>query len=191
LSFREIFCAKFVTGLIRSNRKVADSNYAKKDLQKADFKGQNLAFANMRGADLQEADLSEANLKEADLREADLRGANLHKANMDGTFLRDANLRGADLSSATHLCCVDIESSYIDKDTKFPTYIRIRWKSERKYICKEIQKRSKSGRRHHDQRVKDKGRLWGNRRANDERRLEVDRRAIGVKGRKPNAAEKK
>ena len=170
---------------------MAGSNYAKKDLQKADFKGKNLAFADMRGADLQEADLSEANLKEADLREANLKGANLQGANMEGTFLRDANLRGANLSSATHLCCVDIESAYIDKDTEFPKYIRIRWKSERKYACKEIQKRSKSGRRHHDQRVKDKGRLWGNRRSNVERRLEADRRGIVKKAEKPSAAAKK
>ena len=42
---------------------MANLNYAKKDLQMADFKGKNLAFANMRGADLQEADLREANLK--------------------------------------------------------------------------------------------------------------------------------
>ena len=170
---------------------MADLNFSKKDLQQADFKGQNLAFANMRGADLQEADFSKANLKETDLREANVTGAKLNGANMDGTFLRDANLRGEDLSSATHLCCVDIESAYIDKDTKFPTYIRIGWKSYRKYTCKEIQKRSKSGRRHHDQRVKDKGRLWGNRRADDERRLEVDRRGIGLKGEKPNAVAKK
>lgn len=160
---------------------MVDLNFSKKDLKKADFKGQNLGFANMRGADLEEADLSEANLKEADLREANLQGANLKGANMDGAFLRDANLRGADLNSAKHLCCVDIESAYIDRDTKFPSYIKVRWKTEREYICKEFQKRSKSGRRHHDLRVKDKGRLWGNRRSQDERRVEQDRRGIGLK----------
>lgn len=164
---------------------MTELNFSKKDLQKADFKGKNLAYANMRGANLEEADLTEANLKEADLREANLQGANLSRANMEGTFLRDANLRGANLSFATHLCCVDIESAYIDKETKFPAYIRIGWKTERKYTCKEIQKRSKSGRRHHDQRVKDKGRLWGNRRSNDERRVEVDRRGIGLKDAEP------
>ena len=185
-----IICVRFDTGPIESERKMADLNFSKKDLQKADFKGKNLAFANMRGANLQEADLSAANLKEADLREANLKGANLSGTNMEGTFLRDANLRGANLSSATHLCCVDIESAYIDKDTNFPNYIRIRWKTERKYTCKEIQKRAKSGRRHHDQRVKDTGRLWGNRRANDERRLEADRRGIGLKDAKPGATAK-
>jgi len=156
-------------------------NFYKKDLQKADFKGQNLGLANMRGANLEEADLSGANLKEADLREANLKGADLSGANMDGTFLRDANLRGADLSSATHLCSLDIESAYIDKKTKFPTYIKVKWISEREYTCKEFQKRSKSGRRHHDQRVKDKGRLWGNRRSVEERRLEADRRGLEPK----------
>jgi hypothetical protein len=160
---------------------MAGLNFSKKDLQNADLKGKNLALANMRGANLEKADLSEANLKEADLREANLKGAKLREANMDGTFLRDANLRGADLSFATHLCCVDIESAYIDKDTKFPTYIKIQWKTERQYVCKEFQKRSKSGRRHHDRRVKDKGRLWGNRRTVAERRLEQDRRGIGLK----------
>ena len=160
---------------------MANLNYAKKDLQMADFKGKNLAFANMRGADLQEADLREANLKEADLREANLKGADLSRANMDGAFLRDANLRGANLSFAQHLCCVDIESAYIDKDTKFPVYIRIGWKSERQYTCKEIKKRSKSGRRHHDRRIKDNGRLWGNRRSSSERRIEPDRRGLEKK----------
>jgi hypothetical protein len=181
LSFGELIYLGFSVSLVGSEKKMADLNFSKKDLQKADFKGKNLGLANMRGADLQGADLTEANLKEADLREANLKGANLYGANMDGTFIRDANLRGANLSFATHLCCVDIESAYIDKDTKFPTYIKIEWKTERKYICKEIQKRSKSGRRHHDKRVKDKGRLWGNRRGNDDRRLELDRRDIGLK----------
>lgn len=158
-----------------------ETNYSKQDLQKADFKGKNLSFANMRGADLREANLSEANLCEADLREANLVKADLRGANMDGTFLRDANLRGANLSFVTHLCCVDIQSAYIDEDTKFPSYIKLRWKTKREYTCKEIQKRSKSGRRHHDRRLKDKGRLWGNRRGSPERRIDQERRGLAKK----------
>ena len=118
--------------------------FAKKDLSNVDMHGQDLRFADFRGATLINSNLSETNLTEADLREADCQGADLRKANMQGTFLRDANLRGADLSFVTNLLAIDVESAYIDKETKFPTYIQIKWKSEREYSCKDILPREKS-----------------------------------------------
>ncbi len=165
-------------------------NFSKQDLAKADFQGKNLRFANFRGANLREANLSEADLFEADLREADLKGADLRGANLKEAFLRDANLRGANLSFATNLCCVDVESAYIDKDTKFPTSIKVTWQSERKYVCHEIKKRKKSGRRETCRRFKDKGRLWGDRRNSPERRLEQDRREGNIQDRKPKKEKK-
>ena len=100
-------------------------------------------MADLRGVDLSGANLSESNLIEADLREANLQGADLTGAHLDGAFLRDANLRGANLSSVTNLSCVDIESAYIDKETQFPKSIRIKWRSDRDYVCMEIHKREK------------------------------------------------
>ena len=155
--------------------------FAKRDLTKVDMHGQDLRFADFRGATLIKANLSETNLTEADLREADCHGADLRKANMQGTFLRDTNLRSADLSLVTNLLAIDVESAYIDKETKFPTYIQIKWKSEREYSCKDILPREKNGRRAKERRFKDKARLWGNRRKASERRMEEDRRAAAAK----------
>ena len=100
-------------------------------------------MADLRGVDLSGANLSESNLIEADLGEANLQGADFTGANLDGAFLRDANLRGPNLSSVTNISCVDIESAYIDKETQFPKSIRIKWRSDRDYVCMEIHKREK------------------------------------------------
>ena len=110
---------------------------------------------------------------------------------MQGTFLRDANLRGADLSLVTNLLAVDVESAYIDKVSTFPSYIQIRWKSDREYTCKDIIPREKSGRREKGRRFKDKSRLWGNRRKSSDRRAEEDRRAAAKKLKDKKAKAKK
>ena len=115
--------------------------YSQQDLRKADLKGKDFYMADLRGADLSGANLSESNLIEADLGEANLQGADLTGANLDGAFLRDANLRGPNLSSVTNISCVGIESAYIDKETQFPKSIRIKWRSDRDYVCMEIHKR--------------------------------------------------
>ena len=117
--------------------------YSQQDLRKADLKGKDFYMADLRGADLSWANLSESNLIEADLGEANLQGADFTGANLDGAFLRDANLRGPNLSSVTNISCVGIESAYIDKETQFPKSIRIKWRSDRDYVCMEIHKREK------------------------------------------------
>ena len=117
--------------------------YSQQDLRKADLKGKDFYMADLRGADLSGANLSESNLIEADLGEANLQGADFTGANLDGAFLRDANLRGPNLSSVTNISCVGIESAYIDKETQFPKSIRIKWRSDRDYVCMEIHKREK------------------------------------------------
>ncbi len=177
-----------------SKDKVSSSGnlkFAKQDLSEVDMHGQDLRFADFRGATLIKANLRETNLTEADLREADCQGADFRKANMQGTFLRDANLRGADLSLVTNLLAIDVESAYIDKEAKFPTYIRIKWKSEREYSCKDIIPREKSGRRERERRFKDKSRIWGNRGKSSERRKEEDRRASAKKLKEKKAKDKK
>ena len=117
--------------------------YSQQDLRKADLKGKGFYMADLRGADLSGANLRESNLIEADLGEANLQGADFTGANLDGAFLRDANLRGPNLSSVTNISCVGIESAYIDKETQFPKSIRIKWRSDRDYVCMEIHKREK------------------------------------------------
>ena len=117
--------------------------YSQQDLRKADLKGKDFYMADLREVDLSGANLSESNLIEADLGEANLQGADLTGANLDGAFLRDANLRGPNLSSVTNISCVGIESAYIDKETQFPKSIRIKWRSDRDYVCMEIHKREK------------------------------------------------
>ncbi|MFT4578425.1 MAG: hypothetical protein ACI9UO_001247 [Nitrospinales bacterium] len=62
----------------------------------------------------------------------------LSKVDMHGQ-----DLRFADLSFATNLLAIDVESAYIDKETKFSTYIEIKWKSEREYSSKDILPREK------------------------------------------------
>lgn len=164
-----------------SNGKKGNKKFSKQDLTKADMHGQNLRFADFRGAILVEANLSEADLTEADLREADLKGADLRKANMQGAFIRDANLRGADLSSAINLAAIDVDSSYIDKDTRFPPNVQVKWKTDREYTCKEFVQREKNGRREGDRRMQNKGRIWGDRRKKADRRTEEDRRGLAKK----------
>src|SRR5262249_23668576 len=69
------------------------------DLQRADFRGANIAEANLSEANLvwtnfRAANLTEANLKLADLTSANLSRANLHNADISGGTLTQADLQG-------------------------------------------------------------------------------------------------
>ena len=87
--------------------------------------------------------LCEADLSELDLTGVNLQGANLKGANLEGAFLFETNLTGAylsnaNLSGAINLTCWQIASvSEIDKNTKFPDYLTVKYLSENKWTCKE------------------------------------------------------
>ena len=75
---------------------------------------------------------------------ANLRGANLDGANLKGAFFYEskligAYLNGADLSEAKNLTCEQISSvATIDKNTKFPNYLRVKFIREHEWTCKEL-----------------------------------------------------
>ena len=164
----------------------------KKELSGVDLSGKDLSNANLVGANLEGANLSEANLTDTDLREANLKSADLTGANLQNTYLRHANLRGANLNFAANISSIDIQSASIDRDTKFPAYIKIVWTSKVNFECKNIFKRDKKGRRKtRDLREKNKGRIWGDRRVNNHRRSGVDRREYRAKKEKSAASKKK
>ena len=83
-----------------------------------------LIGAYLSGANLIEANLSGVDLSGADLSRAFLLGANLGGTFLLGTNLSGANLRGADLSGAKDLTQEQIDSAFMNKDTKLPDYLR-------------------------------------------------------------------
>ena len=129
---------------IIKRKEIEDS---KDNLQGMDLSYAKLMKANLRNADLSEADLSFSYLMRADLTEANLSGADLtssvisegilKKANLEDAELEDAFLHGADLSEALNLTPDQIESAYIDKDTKMPKYIEVIWVSDTGFSCRE------------------------------------------------------
>jgi|FaiFalDrversion2_1042247.scaffolds.fasta_scaffold04899_2 uncharacterized protein YjbI with pentapeptide repeats len=78
-------------------------DYSKRELQGADFAGQDLSGWKFLKANLRQSNLSHvkaaganffgANLSKANLRGADLRGATLDMANLQGADLREAQLQ--------------------------------------------------------------------------------------------------
>ena len=119
----------------------------KPNLQGVDLGNQKLMGINLEGADLTDADLSiayliRANLSDTNLTNADLSGAvlseaNLKGANLSGVELEDAYLHGADLTSVSNLTCEQLELANFDRETLFPSYIRINWSSEKSFDCCE------------------------------------------------------
>ena len=119
----------------KDNLRGLDLSYAK--LMKADLRNADLSKADLSYSYLMQADLTEANLSGADLTssvisEGILKGANLEDAELDEAFLN-----GTDLSGALNLTPDQLESAYIDRDTKVPEYIEINWTSETGFTCKE------------------------------------------------------
>jgi uncharacterized protein YjbI with pentapeptide repeats len=125
-------------------KKIEDS---KDNLRGMDLSYAKLMKANLQNADLSEADLSFSYLMRADLTEANLSGADLtssiisegilKNANLEDAELEDAFMHGTDLSGAINLTPDQIESAYIDKETKVPEYIEINWTSDTGYSCRE------------------------------------------------------
>ena len=119
----------------RENLRGADLSYAKlmkANLRKADFSEADLSFSYLMQADLSEANFAKADLSYAVISEAVLTGANLEEADISEAFLH-----GVDMSGVLNLTAEQIESAYIDRDTKFPEYIQITWTSENAFTCSE------------------------------------------------------
>ena len=110
------------------------------DLCNAKLMEAKLSDANLEGADLTSAyliraDLSGANLSGADLTQAVLSEANLSGADMNEAELTDTFLNGANLQGVLNLTCDQIELANFDKDTIFPSYMRIKWSADGIFEC--------------------------------------------------------
>ncbi len=135
------------------------ANLTQADLVRTNFHKTNLGGANLYNADMTEAHFLEANLAKTDWSEAILHRANLEKADIGhGSDFRDADLtsanltnanlrtakfpgtnftgvilKGADLTLSENLTIDQVRSAIIDKTTRFPSYIKMTWKSETEY----------------------------------------------------------
>jgi uncharacterized protein YjbI with pentapeptide repeats len=100
------------------------------DLSDADLIGANLVGANLADVELSHAHLVEANLAGANLSDANLSGASLSDANLDSTQLsgailynarlNDSRLERAYLREAIDLTLEQIESAWINEQTRLP-----------------------------------------------------------------------
>jgi len=81
------------------------NNFARANLENANFKNTELWYANFYLADLTNADLSGADLRNAYFGNADLSNANLSAANLQGAILDNAIFTGANLKCINHKIC--------------------------------------------------------------------------------------
>ncbi len=119
----------------KKNQSGADLSHAKlmkANLHEADFSEADLSFSYLLQADLSKADFSKADLSYAVISEATLKGANMEEADLSEAFLH-----GADMSEVLNLTAEQVESAYIDRDTKVPKYIQISWISDNAFTCTE------------------------------------------------------
>ena len=58
------------------------------------------------------------------------------------TNLKGADLKGANLRYTTGLTKDQIESALIDKNTLLPSYLKIKWKSEKEFECHPVEKKN-------------------------------------------------
>lgn len=122
------------------------SNLAKAKLHKAHIVEANLKNTDLIHADLTNACIGDFNLENANLIGASLQGARLYFSNLQGAGFEAANLEGAslirtDLTEATGLTCEQIDSiEILDKETKFPEYLKVEITGENKWTCKNVNK---------------------------------------------------
>jgi uncharacterized protein YjbI with pentapeptide repeats len=81
------------------------NNFARANLENANFKDADLRSTSFYLADLTNANLSGADLRNAFFGNADLSNVNLSGANLEGTILDDAILTGANLKCINHPIC--------------------------------------------------------------------------------------
>jgi len=113
----------------------ADLSYHK--LMKADLQGANLGGADLSYAYLMQADLTGADLSGVDFTSAVLSEATLNGANLEDADFTEAYLCGVDLSQALNLTCDQLELAYLDRETRLPDYIQIKWLTDSTFECQE------------------------------------------------------
>lgn len=79
--------------------------------------------ANLRGVDGEGAYLDGADFTNADLRESRFVAVDFGRANLRNAQLNDADLRGADLRQTADLSAEQLETAWIDGDTKLPDHL--------------------------------------------------------------------
>ncbi|MBC8870657.1 MAG: pentapeptide repeat-containing protein [Planctomycetes bacterium] len=90
------------------------------DLSRADLTRAYLPWADLRHANLLESNLTGVDLREADLAEAKLTRARLIGADISAANLTRTDLRGTDLTAVKNLRPQQIDSAFIDSETKLP-----------------------------------------------------------------------
>jgi hypothetical protein len=80
----------------------------------------NLTGANLTGANLYRANLSGASLKSLFLDDVSRDNVTFYTTILSGANLREASLDGADLVYAFGLTCEQVESAWIDEQTRLP-----------------------------------------------------------------------
>ncbi|MBT3433470.1 MAG: pentapeptide repeat-containing protein [Nitrospinaceae bacterium] len=132
--FKAFFAGAHLVDADLRGANLAEANLAGADLKGANLERMQLTRANLEGSVLRAArlvmaDITLANLAGADLRWANLEGASLLKTNLAGADLEGAdlyktNLRGVDLSRTIRLAQEQVDSAYIDENTKLPDYLK-------------------------------------------------------------------
>ncbi len=49
--------------------------------------------------------------------------------------MTEADLRGADMSHVINLTCQQLQSAQIDRTTRLPDYITLKWRSDTEFDC--------------------------------------------------------
>ena len=55
-----------------------------------------------------------------------------------GAELIEAKFNGVDLSSVKNISAQELQSAFLDSETKVPDYIKVHWKSEDTYECELV-----------------------------------------------------
>ena len=55
-----------------------------------------------------------------------------------GAELIEAKFNGVDLSSVKNISAKELQSAFLDSETKVPDYIKVHWKSEDTYECELV-----------------------------------------------------
>ncbi len=149
-------------GVNLENAYLSEACLEKADLRRAHLEGAlldgthledaNLSSAHLKEADLTGADLWQAKLIQADLEyvvlvEAHLEKSDLRRARLIGANLEGAHLEGADLRNVTGLTREQIESAYINVNTKLPDYLQTPAKPKKRGKQEGIKKGTTSKRR--------------------------------------------
>jgi hypothetical protein len=101
-------------------------NFHSAHLRRAFLRSATLSNAELESADLFAADLTYARLDGANFKAANLSHAVLDFADLGGAILTKTNLKGTDLRNVKNLTQAQIDDSFCDSTTVFPTHLDFR-----------------------------------------------------------------